>query len=991
MTDNIDIVVKDTGTTTAIKNIEQLGTSSAESAKSIKGLQDALRLVSRGEFQKAKSGLAQASSNLASAQRDAAASASTLTAAQARSMQNEQKVLLARQKVATETARTQVQMAKLSVETQRASTLAAQQALAEDRLASATQRRADAATKAAAAQNRASTATQQAGAAANTAARNTTSFTDEQRKMARGAEVNRMHMVNVSYQLQDIAVGLASGQRPMTVFIQQGAQLYGIAQMMNISLAGLAKQIAIMSASFLANPIVLMTAAIVGAVMATERYTSMQKDFAKALNTTNNYVGLTKDNFDKLASSISAASGSSFAEAARAMTAVAASGKIAGSRFEEISVIATRMQRAVGTAVEDTVATYVSLGKAPLETLLKLNETERFLTLEQYKRIKALEDEGKKQEAAAEAMKIYIANQNQMVSSIEAARGPFMKFWDDLTSKISNATTALGDYLAKAADASTENYALIGKGFGQLFGGDIRAGLGNIDRGVAREVYGDSPEVQKQNSQLADLTRRYNENRASVEALQKAENARQISMAQGQERLREYQGSVDKTVARQLEQVKVTKLVAEAGLKGAEAQKRINELMAQYDAKNAQKKPKGPSDGSAEMLSRLQKQIVLNEARVESEKKLTETERLLAEAQDYLAQNNGKLSASTVSAIKAKIELARASGEAKLKADEEYESKQKLLALENKLAKEEANQQASDTLDLMALTTDSVTLDKYKRRLEIDNWYAAELETLRQSTVAKDTKSYVDQEAALKASYDKRIEQAQNAAAKMQEANASWQVGMESAMNDYKEKTRSDADTVKNALTNAFQAAEDALVRFATTGKLSFSDMANSIIADIARIAIQKGIAGMMSGWGGGAATASANGNVFAGGSGLSASSNRVVNGYRTFQFANGAAFDHNGSMAERGAEAIMPLQRDSSGRLGVKATGGVGTGAPKVNINVYGGDGNADAEVTQGKDGELNIDLFLDAAEKRVAQGVATGQGAAYNAIRKRFNVNDR
>ena len=35
---------------------------------------------------------------------------------------------------------------------------------------------------------------------------------------------------------------------------------------------------------------------------------------------------------------------------------------------------------------------------------------------------------------------------------------------------------------------------------------------------------------------------------------------------------------------------------------------------------------------------------------------------------------------------------------------------------------------------------------------------------------------------------------------------------------------------------------EDALVEFATTGKLNFSDLANSIIADLARIAIRKSI-----------------------------------------------------------------------------------------------------------------------------------------------------
>lgn len=996
MTDNIDIVVKDTGTTTAIKNIEQLGTAADGSAKSIKGLQDALKLVSRGEFQKAKNGLAQASSNLASAQRDAAAAASTLTTAQTRGLVNEQKVLLARQKVSTETARTQVQMAKLAVETQRAATLSAAQALAEDRLSSAQERRAAAATKLAAAQASASTATQAAAKATQAASAGTTQFTGEQKKLAGAAEANRMHMVNVSYQLQDIAVGLASGQRPMTVFIQQGAQLYGIAQMMNVSLGQLAKQIAVMSGRFLANPFVLLSVAVVGAGLAIERYTSMQKDFNSALMTTNNYIGQTKDNFDSLAKSISGASNTSFATAAEAMTAVAASGKIAGAQFEQISIIAARMQATVGTAVSDTVATYAELGKAPLETLLKLNQTERFLTLEQYKRIKALEDEGQKQLAVADAIEIYLANQNKMADAVERARGPAAQMWADIKKGTSDATSALGEYLVQFANMAAVQSKMSAGVLGNLYqwshatdkdqARGFMANAQGFARGAVQNVMSGG-KSGNQSADLEELTRRYNENRAAVEASQKAEQSKLISQEQNKQSLREYQATLDKTIARDLERVKITQLVAATGLKGAEAQAKINSLLAQYDEKNKTKAPKGPSDGSSEMLARLQKQIVLNDARVESEKRLTETQRLLAETQDYLNENNGKLSASTVAAIKAKMELARTSGEAKEAADNEYAAKQRLLALTAALNKEEANQLAGYDLDYKSLTMDKTTLDAYKQRLEIDNWYASELDKLRLDTIAKDEKSRKAQEDALRASYDRRIQNAQEAAAKMAEANASWSIGMQGAMRDYVEQTKNDSTVVKDFLTNAFKAAEDALVRFATTGKLSFSDLANSIIADMARIAIQKGLAGMMGG-----PTPSANGNVFSGGSGLSDSSNRVVNGYRTFQFANGGAFDHNGSMAERGAEAIMPLQRDSSGRLGVKSTGGIGTGAPKVNIVVYGGEGKeADSQASMGKDGELNIEIFLDAAEKRVAQGISTGQGPAYSSIKRRFNVGDR
>ena len=55
---------------------------------------------------------------------------------------------------------------------------------------------------------------------------------------------------------------------------------------------------------------------------------------------------------------------------------------------------------------------------------------------------------------------------------------------------------------------------------------------------------------------------------------------------------------------------------------------------------------------------------------------------------------------------------------------------------------------------------------------------------------------------------------------------------------------------------NAFKGMEDAIVTFAQTGKMSFTDMANSIIADLIRIAVQSSITGPL---------ASGIGNMFSG------------------------------------------------------------------------------------------------------------------------------
>lgn len=79
-------------------------------------------------------------------------------------------------------------------------------------------------------------------------------------------------------------------------------------------------------------------------------------------------------------------------------------------------------------------------------------------------------------------------------------------------------------------------------------------------------------------------------------------------------------------------------------------------------------------------------------------------------------------------------------------------------------------------------------------------------------------------------------------------------------LRSYSNEAMNLAKGIEGAWTSGFQGMEDALVKFTMTGKLSFQDMANSIISDLMRIAIRSSITGplasglgsMFSGWGGG-------------------------------------------------------------------------------------------------------------------------------------------
>lgn len=124
----------------------------------------------------------------------------------------------------------------------------------------------------------------------------------------------RHEMLNLSYQLNDVFVGFMSGQRPMTIFAQQGAQIGQIAvsaglgvKGLAVALASMAKSAALAAGAFLLNPYVLsFTAVVGGAVYAIKQFNDSIDDtrnideFAKSIGLTREQVKAFKEELDDL-------------------------------------------------------------------------------------------------------------------------------------------------------------------------------------------------------------------------------------------------------------------------------------------------------------------------------------------------------------------------------------------------------------------------------------------------------------------------------------------------------------------------------------------------------------------------------------------------------------------------------------------------------------------------------------------------------------------
>ena len=149
---------------------------------------------------------------------------------------------------------------------------------------------------------------------------------------------------------------------------------------------------------------------------------------------------------------------------------------------------------------------------------------------------------------------------------------------------------------------------------------------------------------------------------------------------------------------------------------------------------------------------------------------------------------------------------------------------------------------------------------------------------------------------------------------------------MQTKLKTFTDSIKTVQESMADVVVKGIKGMEDALVTFVTTGKLSFRSLANSIIADMARIAIQQMITKPFTNFLDGL-FGNANGNAFVDGKVEKYAYGGVVKKPTIFPMANGI-----GLMGEAGAEAILPLRRGSNGKLGVQSTGG---GIGNINVNV--------------------------------------------------------
>ncbi|MEP6587510.1 MAG: phage tail length tape measure family protein [Polaromonas sp.] len=243
-------------------------------------------------------------------------------------------------------------------------------------------------------------------------------------------------MRNVPAQMTDIVVSLQGGQKPLTVLLQQGGQLKDLFGGIGPAAKALGGYVV-----GLVNPFTI-AAAVAGTLgYALHEGASELMAFQNAARMTGGVIGLSTSQFAAMGESLNGIA--TRGKASEVLTAIAASGKLAGGEIKGIAEAAILMEKATGQAVEKTVAEFAKLADEPVKASLELNKTFNYLTASVYEQIKALEEQGKKFEAAELAEKSYSDTLKGRAASVVENVGLMERAWRGITGVAKGAWDAM--------------------------------------------------------------------------------------------------------------------------------------------------------------------------------------------------------------------------------------------------------------------------------------------------------------------------------------------------------------------------------------------------------------------------------------------------------------------------------------------------------------------------------------------------------------------
>lgn len=224
-------------------------------------------------------------------------------------------------------------------------------------------------------------------------------------------------------QMTDIVTQLAGGQNPMLIMLQQGGQLRDMYGGFGNMFKGL---------SSVVTPARLLFggAAAAAGTLAYALYQGAEESraFRRAVILSGEAAGVSAGRMQAAAQNAGDITGR-YTEAREAVLALASSGRVAGENFESFARSIALQSEATGKSVEQLAAEYTAIADDPLKAVARFSATYKTLNADVYEQVKALQQQGREQEAVELVQRKYAAETEVMAQKVVDDLGLIESAW----------------------------------------------------------------------------------------------------------------------------------------------------------------------------------------------------------------------------------------------------------------------------------------------------------------------------------------------------------------------------------------------------------------------------------------------------------------------------------------------------------------------------------------------------------------------------------
>ncbi|GAA5784704.1 phage tail length tape measure family protein [Chitiniphilus shinanonensis] len=237
----------------------------------------------------------------------------------------------------------------------------------------------------------------------------------------------------VPAQFTDIVTALQAGQPPMQVMLQQGGQLKDMFGGIGPAARALGGYV-----GGLIGPLTLTAGAVLGLAVAWAKGEAESSRHAQAVALNGYAAGATVSQLALLAEQVDAVSGTQ-AKAAEILDQLAAAGTVPVAVMGEVATAISSMSSAGADDVDKLVARFAKLGTDPVKGIAELNRAYNFLTPAIYEQIRALEQQGRSEEAVTLAMRTAATELRSRAAEVKASAGVMERAWNGVKSAAAEA------------------------------------------------------------------------------------------------------------------------------------------------------------------------------------------------------------------------------------------------------------------------------------------------------------------------------------------------------------------------------------------------------------------------------------------------------------------------------------------------------------------------------------------------------------------------